>query len=312
MKAIVFGGSGFLGSHVADSLTEGGYKVKIFDIVPSKYLKGDQEMIVGDMMNVEQVVNAAKDADYVYNFAGMADIDEANKKPLITATLNVIGTIHTLEAAKLTKAKRYVFASTVYVYSQKGSFYRASKQSAERFVEAYKESYNLDYTILRYGSLYGKRADKRNGIYRLLMQALKNKHISYPGKGDELREYIHVEDAAKASVRILDNEYANQHIVITGDEKMRVKDLLMMISEILNSEVKYEFVGKEMDGHYTITPYSFNPKIGKKLLNTYHIDMGQGLIDCLAELHQQLVVEMHPESDWLLIDTENEKIQKQP
>jgi UDP-glucose 4-epimerase len=304
-KVLVLGGSGFLGSHVADALTDAGYQVRIFDLVPSPYLREGQEMVTGDILDLDQVVCATMDCAYVYNFAGIADIDAAHRNPVETAKLNVLGAVNTLEAARLAKVVRYVFASSIYVYSNKGSFYRASKQSAERFIETYQECFGLNHTILRYGSLYGRRSDGRNNIHRLLIQALSEKKLTYPGNGEELREYIHVADAAKASVAILDDEYANQHIIVTGNEKMRVRDLLLMISEILGGSVKLEFSKKEIEGHYTITPYAFNPKIGRKLVNTYHIDMGQGLLDCLAEIHQLQVKGYHAETDLLVKDKNN-------
>lgn len=299
-RAIVFGGSGFLGSHIADALTSAGYSVRIFDLQKSKYLQDSQEMIIGDILDIESVENAVKGCDYVYNFAGLADINDARVKPIQTANLNVIGTVHTLEAAKNAGVKRYVFASSVYVFSNQGSFYRASKQAAERYIETYEESFGLPYTILRYGSLYGKRADARNGIYRLLKEALTEKKIKYPGTGQELREYIHVTDAAESSVEILDEQYSNQHIMLTGNEKLKSEDLLKMISEVLGGSIELEFTNDEMAGHYTITPYSFSPKIGKKLVHTYHIDMGQGILECLAELHEDLEIGMSKSSDWLI------------
>lgn len=298
--AIVFGGSGFIGSHVADALTEAGYKVKIFDNNPSNYLRSDQEMILGDIMDLDKVIKAVKGCEVVYNYAGVADIGEAHNKPVDTANLNIVGAVNTMEAAKQAKAHRYVFASSVYVYSNQGSFYRASKQAAERFVETYNEVHDLNYTILRYGSLYGRRADSRNMIYRLLVNAIQNKKMIYPGNGEELREYVNVLDAAKASVQILSKEFANQHIIITGNEKMRVRDMIKMISEIMGNKIEYEFSGEEIEGRYSVTPYSFNPKIGRKLTASCHIDMGQGLIDCLGELHQKLVIDTRMEGDWLV------------
>lgn len=302
-KVLVIGGAGFLGSHVSDALTDAGYKVRIFDKVSSRYAKSGQEMVVGDLMDMNEVVDAANGCDYIYNFAGIADIDEAHRNPVDTARLNVLGTVHTLEAARIHKVRRYVFASTVYVYSNKGSFYRASKQSAERFIETYEELFGIQHTILRYGSLYGRRADSRNGIYRMLFHAIKERKIRFNGSGEELREYINVADAAQASVEILGEEFSNQHIILTGNEKLRARDLLMMISEMLGGTVEIEYSDQEMTGHYTITPYSFNPKIGRKLVNTLHIDMGQGLLDCMAELHQSIVKgQFHPEADFLIKD----------
>ena len=61
-----------------------------------------------------------------------------------------------------------MFASTIYVYSLDGNFYRCSKQAAESFIEEYNRLFNLDYTILRYGSIYGPRSDNRNGLYKII------------------------------------------------------------------------------------------------------------------------------------------------
>lgn len=101
MRTIVFGGSGFLGSHVADALTDAGYKVRIFDLKKSPYLQENQEMIVGDILNFEHVSNAVKDCYYVYNFAGIADLYDAKTKPKETVRLNIEGTINILEACRL-------------------------------------------------------------------------------------------------------------------------------------------------------------------------------------------------------------------
>ncbi|MCK5714493.1 MAG: NAD-dependent epimerase/dehydratase family protein, partial [Nitrosomonadaceae bacterium] len=135
--AIVFGASGFLGSHVVEALSAEGYRVRLFDRSPSPYRQPDQEMILGDIMNLEEVTKAAKGAAVVYNFAAIADIDEAHEKPLATAAVNILGNMNVLEAARLAGARRFIFASSVYVYSESGSFYRASKQAAERFIETY-------------------------------------------------------------------------------------------------------------------------------------------------------------------------------
>lgn len=284
--AVVFGASGFLGSHVADALSQAGYQVRLFDRSPSPYQRPDQEMIVGDMMDIEQAIEAAKGASVVYNFAAIADIDEAHDKPLATATINVLGNMHILEAARLVGARRFIFASSVYVYSESGSFYRASKQAAERFTETYHERYGLEYTILRYGSLYGRRADLRNGIYRMLHEAIQKHTITYHGSGNAIREYIHVEDAARMSVQVLSAEFANRHLILTGQEKLRIRDVMTMISEIMPWPVELNFEEANAIHHYEITPYAFQPRIGRKLVLNEHVDLGQGLLDCLREIHK--------------------------
>ena len=291
--AIVYGASGFLGSHVADALSAAGYRVRLFDRRPSPYQRHDQEMITGDIMELDQVTEAARGADVVYNFAAIADIDEAHDKPLATATINVLGNMHALEAARLAGARRFVFASTVYVYSESGSFYRASKQAAERFIETYHDRYGLNYSILRYGSLYGRRADARNGIYRMLHEAVEQHSITYHGSGEAIREYIHVEDAARMSVQVLSPEFANRHLILTGQERLRIKDVMTMISEIMPWKIALHFDEANAVHHYEVTPYAFQPRIGRKLVLNEHVDLGQGLLDCLGDIHKT----MHHSSD---------------
>lgn len=287
-KVVVFGGSGFLGSHVSDELSKRGYDVTIFDLVKSPFLRDDQKMEFGSILEREQVEAACEKAHYVYNFAGLADINEAKDKPIETANLNIIGNLNILEASKKHKIKRFIYASTVYVYSSSGSFYRASKEASESFVELYEEKYRLPFTILRYGSLYGRRADLRNTIHRFIYSALKDGVIKYQGTGEELREYIHAIDAANASVAILDPIYENKHIVITGSQCVKVHEIMKMISEILEGKAEIICENLGLEAHYNITPYTYKPKISKKLIMNPFVDMGQGVLDCVYEIAEIL------------------------
>lgn len=305
MKAIVFGGSGFLGSHVADMLDDARYNVLIYDIKPSPYLRSSQTMIVGDILDQKKVDAAVKGCDIVYNFAGIADIDDASKKPLESVKCNILGNSILLEAARKVRIKRFVFASSLYVYSGAGAFYRSTKQSCELLIENYHEVFKMPYTILRYGSLYGPRTDKRNFIYTIIKQALTQKKISRYGDGEEIREYIHVRDAAKGSVDILADEFANQHVILTGNQQMKVKDLLFMIKEILGNKLKVEFLPTKESAHYEITPYSFAPKIGKRLVSKTYIDLSQGMLETIYDIYKQ--VSPLPTYDGLIVRGKKKK-----
>jgi len=172
------------------------------------------------------------------------------------------------------------------VYSREGGFYRCSKQAAESYIEEYQRIYNLDYTILRYGSLYGPRADMSNGLFRIVHNALETGIVRYEGSPDALREYIHVEDAAKASVNALGDEFCNQSVVLTGQEPMRVVDLLNMLAEILGFPDSVEFVKGGFPGHYIHTPYAYIPRLGRKYVPPFHVDLGQGLIQLIDEVRR--------------------------
>src|SRR5581483_2217690 len=204
VKALVLGGSGFVGSHVADALADAGCETTIFDRLPSPWLRADQRFVEGDLTALDDVVAAVAGQEVVYNFAGIADIDAAGERPVDTVAVNVLGNAHVLEASVRAGVRRYLFASSIYVASEAGSFYRVSKQACELYIEEYGRRHGLPYTILRYGTLYGRRASDENSVHRYLRQALRDRRIVASGTGEELREYIHVEDAARLSVEVLD------------------------------------------------------------------------------------------------------------
>ena len=173
----VIGGSGFLGSHVADELTQRGFQVTVYDRKPSPWIRDNQIMIVGDMLDENALKNACKRAKYLYHFGGISDIGEARDRPLDTIQTNVIGAAKVLEVACSIGVERIVYASTMYVYSSAGSFYRVSKQAAEAVIEAYAEHCDLSYTLLRYGSLYGPRAQAWNGLKRYVSQVVNESRL---------------------------------------------------------------------------------------------------------------------------------------
>jgi len=286
--ACVFGGSGFLGSHVADKLSDAGYKVRIFDLVPSPWIQPDQDMIVGSINDQVAVNKAIEGSDVVYNFAALADLNKGLNNPLDTVRINVLGNAYVMEGCRRFGVQRFVYASTVYVYSRDGGFYRCSKQASEHYVEEYQNVYGLDYTILRYGSLYGSRTDDSNGIYRVVKKALETGSIEYQGNPDSLREYIHVEDAALASVEILKESYSNQSVILTGHEPMRVLDMLEMLAEILGLSNAVKFTPGKQLGHYVRTPYAYQPKLGRKYIPSCHVDLGQGLMHLIDEIREKI------------------------
>ncbi|MBF0301234.1 MAG: NAD(P)-dependent oxidoreductase [Oligoflexia bacterium] len=214
---------------------------------------------------------------------------EAAENPIETIKSNVLSTAYILEACRKNKVKRFIYASTIYVYSEQGSFYRSSKQSAELFIENYQQIYGVDYTVLRYGSLYGKRANKFNFIRQAIHQAITEKKIMRLGDGEEIRDYINVLDAARASVDILEEEYVNKYIMVTGMQTIKVKDLLNMIKEILQGSVEIQYMNAKSDNtHYQITPYSYRPKVAMKYIPKYFYDLGQGILDCIYEVDAEI------------------------
>jgi UDP-glucose 4-epimerase len=243
-------------------------------------------MCEGDVLDPDALDRAIVGCDAVFNFAALADLDAALRLPVETVKVNVLGNVLALEACRRHHVSRYVYASTVYVHSREGGFYRCSKQAAEQYVEEYQRAYGLDFTVLRYGSLYGPRSDERNGLWRIVKRALDSGVVSYDGSPEAMREYIHVDDAARASVAALAPDFRNQHVVLTGQEPMRVVDLLKMLAEILNLSQSVQFHESDHAGHYVRTPYAYQPRLGRKYVPPMHVDLGQGLLQLIDDVQR--------------------------
>jgi UDP-glucose 4-epimerase len=286
-KILVFGGFGFLGHYLVHELLKRGYKVTVADIHENEKLDSKITYIKCDITSKEDVENVFenKQFDAVYNLAGFANLDTAIKYPLETIQLNVIGNMHILQQCVKNNISRFVYASSAYAMSNKGSFYGISKLASEKIVEEYLKKYSLPFTILRYGSVYSERSYDNNYIYNLVKTAVLEGEINHNGDGNELREYIHAADASKLSVDVIESEdFKNLHVILTGNERMKRSDLFNMVKEILNDKVDINYKNDGYHNHYNFTPYSFVPSVSRKLSANPHIDMGPGLLECIRSV----------------------------
>ena len=287
-SAVVFGGSGFLGSYVALELACRGYKVTIADIAPPKNLSKNQRFQRTDVQNQKDIESVIKDKDYVFNFIALANLDDAVKKPKESVNLNIVGNMSILESAKSCNIKRYIYASSVYAKNQKGSFYGISKYAAEQITKEYGLRYKIPYSIIRYGSVYGEQPSNNNYLYNLIKNAIKTGVISYKGQLSDVREYIHAADASKLSVDILtDESYENSTLTLTGVERLNRGELLEIIREILNGEVTIQKLSDSNFGHYSVSPYGFQSDVSKKLIANPFIDIGQGILQCVESIKNE-------------------------
>ncbi len=278
-KILIIGGSGFLGSHVSDSLTEKGFQVTIFDQKKSKFISKEQEFIQGSFLDRNKLDDSISKNDYVYHFGGIADIGESSLNPIETISTNVLGTSYILESCKNHNIKKFIFSSSIYVFSRLGSFYSVSKRACEDMIRTYQSEASLSYVIARYGSLYGPRAQNWNGLRKYVHEIVENKSISYSGTGKEKRDYIHVKDAANISSLLINEEYENTAVYVSGHQTLTSAELLSMVFEICGYEEKIKFENIENEFHYKISPYSHDPLPSIKIIPDNFIDLGQGILE---------------------------------
>lgn len=256
LKILIFGGSGFLGSHVAEELANRNYKVTVVDQKSIIWSNKNINFVKSDILNFKKISKLIKKNNIVYNFAAIADIGYSYKKPLETLKINIMGNNNILHLCSKYKIKRYIFASTIYVYSEQGGFYRASKEASEILIDEYNRIYNLPYTVLRYGSIYGPRTNLKNGLFKIIYDAIKSKKLIYRGSDRAVRSYIHVQDAAKISADILKKKFKNKNILVTGKQSIKIKSLLKSLGRIMKIYKKPIFLNQTQKGHYDVTPFS--------------------------------------------------------
>lgn len=255
MKILIIGGNGFIGSKVSYALSRRGHDVTIFDIKKNKSKKKKIKFILGDIRNLKSLSKAINGKEIVFNFAALSDIDVARNKPSETIILNILAVSNMLKISKIKKVKRFIQASTIYALSEEGGFYARSKRAAEDYILEFNKMYNINFTILRFGSLYGEGADSNNGINKLILMGKQYKKLIYRGSVNASRRYINIHDAAKLCVQILNSKYKNCIVNITGKKIIRIKDILNFLSIKLGIKRKRIIYKNEKNtGHYDKLP----------------------------------------------------------
>ena len=188
-----------------------------------------------------------------------------------------MGTINILEACKKFNIKRIIHASSIYVNSTQGGFYRSSKRAAEDYIEEYQKRFKLNYTILRFGSLYGERSNLDNGVKKIIASGKKSRSIKYLGDPRSVRKYIYVKDAARACIEILTKKYENKHLLITGHKTVSLKKLLNLINKFYKNKKKIKFMRKNFEGHYLKSPFNYRFKKGMNYITKNQVKFEFGL-----------------------------------
>ncbi len=285
---LVFGGSGFLGTYLVSSLLKKKYNVVVADLIQNNNLN-TVKFFKCDILKTDQIKEIFKKNKFeiVFNLAGFANLDDSVNDSKTTFELNVIGNINIIEKCIENKVKKYIYASSAYAMSNKGSFYGISKLASEKIIEEYHKNKGLQFIILRYGSIYSEKPFHNNYIYKIVKDAITKGKINHQGSGNEYREYIHADDASDLSLKVLEStDYNNKHIILTGSNRIKRIELFKMIEEILNKKIKIKLEKDSNYPHYEFTPYSFEPSISKKLVSNPHIDLGQGLLECVKSVYK--------------------------
>ena len=286
-KILILGSSGFLGSHLVKFLLKNNEVVQ-FDMNPPPQKIADSEFIKGSILDKTLVTSAMKDVDIVYHFAAMTDIDIVNESPAQAIEVNIAGTSNVLEACVQEKIERFIFSSSVYVYSEFGGVYKSTKQACELLIEDYNEMHDLGYTILQLGSVYGPGAKQINLISRLINEALSLKEIHHYGTGEEVRQYIYVKDVVQAAATSIDNNYKNKKIILLGNERITISELMDKIIFYTDSNIQKVFHNDQYGIHYKLSPFHTNPDGAVNLKIETPVLLNSGLKKTINAIKKEL------------------------
>ncbi len=278
---LVTGASGFIASHVSDFLAAKGYKVVLLDKKKSIYKKKNQKMIVGNLKKTSVLQKATKNVDTVFHFAATADLKEADENPFNSIENNVFGTIKLLKACIKNKVRKIIFASSIYAISEQGGIYSATKLSSEMLIEKLCKKFNIKYIILRFGTVYGERANKFNTVENFIKDAKNKLQIYRETRGNEVRRYIHVKDVAKIVFETTKKKHENGYYNIFGNKKIIVKNLLNILkAKLPNLKVQYSKYEKKKY-NYKINPFTYKLRKGKNFKLKKYISIENGITDLL-------------------------------
>jgi UDP-glucose 4-epimerase len=248
VRVLVTGGSGFIGSTVVDRLQEHGVTPRIFDLVRSPYhLPGAIETFLGSLLDPEALRLAMAGCHAVVHLAAVADVKDVHAEPTYSENINTRGTLNVLDAARRAGVGRVIYGSTTWVYGDcagphvdettpiapPSHLYTASKLAGETYCCAYRNLYDVAYTILRFGIPYGPRARDGAVVPCLVSKALAGQPLTVAGDGSQFRKFVYVEDLAEGIVLSLKPIAANRVYNLDGHEKVTIAQIAEIVRDIV-------------------------------------------------------------------------------
>jgi nucleoside-diphosphate-sugar epimerase len=222
--ALVTGGAGFIGSHLATALAERGARVRVLDDLSTgrrenlAHLAGRVELIEGDVRDAEVCRRACDGVDLVFHQAALGSVPRSMRDPATSLAVNVGGTANVFAAARDAGVRRVVYASSSSVYGDAAGLpkregeegeplspYAASKAMGEDLARVFARCFGLEPVGLRYFNVYGPRQDP-DGPYaavipRFFAAALAGEPMVIHGDGEQSRDFTYVADAVEANLR---------------------------------------------------------------------------------------------------------------
>jgi UDP-glucose 4-epimerase len=260
MRALITGGSGFIGTAVTQRLSKKNFDVTIFDKRPpcDKSIKSCK-YIEGDLLDLEKVKASIVDVDIVYHFAANADISMGFQNTSLDLQMTTMSTYNVLEAMRVNDIRSILFLSGSGVYGNIGnkiaredsgpllpvSLYGASKLAAEGLISAFASMFNMHATILRPANIVG--GGQTHGVLFDFVRKLKRDHqrLEVLGNGQQKKSYLHIDDLVEAIEVALTNQNESVRLVnVASADLIDVNCIAQTVIDFLNlKDVSLAYTG---------------------------------------------------------------------
>ena len=257
---VVTGGAGFIGSHICDLLLKRGDRVRVLDNFSSGRISnieafqheypGRLEVFEGDIRDPGILRGVMEKATAVFHQAAMVSVQKSVEAPLEANSVNLEGTLTVFQAAREAGVNKVVYASSTAIYgnseelpkretmaAEPVSPYAASKYGAEIYGRIFSTLYGLPVVCLRYFNVFGPRQDPSSDyaavIPKFISRMLKGERPVIYGDGGQTRDFVFVEDVARANLLAADSTAAGLALNIAAGQRYSLNDLVVILDELL-------------------------------------------------------------------------------
>ncbi|MGB9624419.1 MAG: SDR family oxidoreductase [Phycisphaerae bacterium] len=259
---LVTGGAGFIGSHLVAALLERGDRVRVLDNFSTGRREnltpflGRIDLIEGDLRNLDDCRRACRDIEFILHEGAVPSVPRSVEEPVMTHQSNVDGTFNILEAARLAKCRRVIYAASSSAYGdtptlpkheeilpQPLSPYGVHKLAGEFYCRAYYECFGLETLSLRYFNVFGPRQDPKSqyaaAIPAFVTAILAGRPPTIYGDGEQTRDFTHVANVVHANLLAAQAKKTSGQVVnIACGERVSINRIVARINEYLGTTVK--------------------------------------------------------------------------
>ena len=262
MRALVTGGAGFIGSHIATRLVESGHTVRVLDDLSSgkkenlAQIAGEVELVVGDVRDARKVAELSAGCDVVFHEAAIVSVPYSVEHPFETHDVNIEGTLNVLQAASAQRVKRVVFACSAAVYGEEPEQpkvetmrpapvapYGVEKITGEQYMYCWSRLYGVETVSLRYFNVFGPRQDPSSpysGVISIFVdRILRGAPITIFGDGEQYRDFVYVDNVVDANLAAATRPNVSGRAYNVGcGRKTSLNELVATLARIVGRDVR--------------------------------------------------------------------------